>query len=105
MAGLPSPHDVVFKRFLGNLDIARRFLAIHLPTHLKPLCDLSTLQIESSSFIEEDLRQHYADMVYSVKIGERTGYAYLLIEHARRAKSPKGNEALASRRFLPSVST
>jgi len=81
MSGLSSPHDALFKRFLGDIEIARSFLAVHLPAHLKPLCDLSTLQIESGSFIEEDLRQHYADIVYSLKIGEQTGYVYVLVEH------------------------
>lgn len=51
-----SHHDALFKKFLGDITIARDFLQIHLPEKLCQLCDFSTLAMESGSFIEPDLR-------------------------------------------------
>ncbi|MDR2788758.1 MAG: Rpn family recombination-promoting nuclease/putative transposase, partial [Candidatus Accumulibacter sp.] len=49
-----TPHDALFKKFLGHPETARDFLDIHLPKPLRALCDLSTLRLQSSSFIEPD---------------------------------------------------
>ncbi|CAQ80730.1 transposase [Aliivibrio salmonicida LFI1238] len=56
-------------------------LEIHLPTYLKTLCDLSTLKLESGSFLEDDLRPYYSDVLYSMKTECGDGYIYALIEH------------------------
>ncbi|MHA7847383.1 Rpn family recombination-promoting nuclease/putative transposase [Serratia sp. D1N4] len=77
----PSLHDAVFKQFLTHPDTARDFLELHLPPALRRCCDLSTLKLESGSFIERDLRAYYSDVLYSLKTGEGDGYVYALIEH------------------------
>ena len=78
-------HDIMFKAFLTDVQVARDFLTIHLPEHLLKLCDLSTLHIESGSLIDPDQRAHYTDILYSVRMadeqGEQRGYIYQLIEH------------------------
>ena len=70
-----------FKQLLVHIDTARDFIDIHLPADLRSLCDLNTLQLESGSFIEEDLRAYYSDVLYSLEINNKTGYIYVLIEH------------------------
>lgn len=77
----PTLHDAVFKQFLTHPETARDFLDIHLPTALRKLCDLNTLQLASGSFIEDDLRPYYSDVLYSLKAGNGDGYVYCLIEH------------------------
>ena len=77
----PVPHDGLFKTFLTHTDTARDFLVMHLPTELLQLCDLTTLQLESGSFIEENLRTYFADVLYSLKTKDGEGYIYTLIEH------------------------
>ena len=77
----PVPHDGLFKTFLTHTDTARDFLALHLPAELLQLCDLTTLQLESGSFIEENLRTYFADVLYSLKTTDGEGYIYTLIEH------------------------
>ncbi len=52
-----------------------------LPPALRQACDLSTLRLESGSFVEDDLRAHYSDVLYSLKTGQGDGYIYALIEH------------------------
>jgi len=78
----PTPHDLAFKQFLHHPETARDFMQIHLPAHLKNICDLSTLKLESGSFVEDRLRPYFSDILYSLKTttgGE--GYACILIEH------------------------
>lgn len=77
----PTPHDAVFKTFLSNPPLAQDFLELHLPKALLEICDLSTLRLESGSFIEDDLRACYSDVLYSLKTVKGDGYAYVLIEH------------------------
>lgn len=76
-----SPHDAVFKHLLSHRATARDFLDIHLPEHLRELCNLQTLQLESGSFIDEDLRASHSDILYSLQTQAGDGYIYLLIEH------------------------
>lgn len=56
-----TPHDALFKLFLRQPDTARDFLAFHLPAPIHALCDMKTLKLESSSFIDDDLRESYSD--------------------------------------------
>ncbi len=77
-----TPHDATFRQFLMHPEIARDFMDIHLPTELRAICDLSTLKLESGSFVEDDLRQHFSDVLYSLKTTTGTdGYVHVLIEH------------------------
>ncbi len=63
----PTPHDATFRQFLTQPDIARDFMELHLPAELQAICDLSTLKLESGSFVEDDLRQYFSDVLYSLK--------------------------------------
>ncbi|EOS94399.1 VetSC [Erwinia tracheiphila PSU-1] len=40
-------------------------MEIRLPAELRAICDLSTLKLESGSFVEDDLRQYFSDVLYS----------------------------------------
>jgi len=77
----PTPHDAVFKTFLSHPDTARDFMALHLPPALLKICDLTTLKLESGSFVEDDLRPYYSDVLYSLKTSRGDGYVHVLIEH------------------------
>lgn len=55
---------------------------IHLPAELRAICDLSTLKLESGSFVEDDLRQYFSDVLYRLKTtAGADGYVHVLIEH------------------------
>ncbi|MDH2067040.1 Rpn family recombination-promoting nuclease/putative transposase [Pantoea sp. GD03673] len=77
----PTPHDAAFRQFLTQPDIARDFMELHLPPELRECCDLSTLKLESGSFVEADLRQYFSDVLYSLKTTAGDGYIHVLIEH------------------------
>lgn len=77
----PTPYDATFRQFLTQPDIARDFMEIHLPAELRAVCDLSTLKLESGSFVEDDLRQYFSDVLYSLKTTSGDGYIHVLVEH------------------------
>ena len=91
-----TPHDAVFKKFLWHTDTARDFLDIHLPSSLRQLCELETLRLESASFIEEDLRACYSDVLWSLKTTAGEGYIYVVIEHQ---SSPDAHMAFRLMRY------
>lgn len=76
-----SIHDGLFKSFLTVPETAKDFLNIHLPEHIKQICNLDTLQLQSGSFLEEELVPYYSDVLYSMETDSGVGYVYALIEH------------------------
>lgn len=79
---IPTPHDATFRQFLSQPEIARDFMELHLPAELRAVCDLSTLKLESGSFVEDNLRQYFSDVLYSLKTTHGDdGYIHVLIEH------------------------
>ncbi len=85
-----SIHDGLFKSFLTVPDTARDFLDVHLPGHIKQICNLDTLQLQSSSFLEEELVPYYSDVLYSMETESGIGYVYALIEHQSRPDKHMG---------------
>ena len=81
-----SPHDAVFKTFMFTPETARDFLEIHLPEPLRKLCNLQTLRLEPTSFIEKSLRAYYSDVLWSVETSDGEGYIYCVIEHQSSAE-------------------
>lgn len=82
-----TPHDAVFKQFLCHPDTARDFLEIHLPSTLRQICNLNTLRLESGSFIEEDLRPHYSDILWSLEtVKVKVTFTWLLNIRVRRTR-------------------
>jgi predicted transposase/invertase (TIGR01784 family) len=69
---------------LKDVEVARDFFAIHLPEKLKATCDLSTLRISETSYVE-DYQEHLSDILYQVNMEEGSGYLYVLIEHISEA--------------------
>lgn len=79
---IATPHDATFRQFLKLPEIARDFMEIHLPTELRAICDFNTLKLENGSFVEENLRQYFSDVLYSLKTNDgEDGYIQVLIEH------------------------
>ena len=76
-----SIHDGLFKSFLTVPETAKDFLNIHLPEHIKQICNLDTLQLQSGSFLEKELVPYYSDVLYSMETESGVGYVYALIEH------------------------
>jgi predicted transposase/invertase (TIGR01784 family) len=84
---ISSPHDKLFKQLLGEPENAASFLADNLASEIASHLDLTTLQVVQVSFIDTQFIQSEADLLFSVTIDGRPGYAYFLFEHQ---SSPDG---------------
>lgn len=84
MKTIPTPHDALFKNFVTKPETAYYLLDIHLPPALRKICDLRILRLKPGSFIENDLRTYYSDVLYSPKMQGQDGYVYVLIESGMR---------------------
>ncbi len=79
-----ATHDAIFKQFLSDPAVAKDFFAIHLPEEIRTICDFSSLQLQSASFVDEELRARISDMLYSIQTTAGQGYIYCVIEHQSR---------------------
>lgn len=78
---MQTPHDKFFKRSMNRKEIAEGFLKEYLPPGLLAQIDLETLELEKDSFVDEELEEHFSDMVYKAKLGEKESYLCFLLEH------------------------
>jgi recombination-promoting nuclease RpnB len=76
-----QPHDAFFRSFLTDPTKARDLLEQYLPKKIKSICDFNTLKLEPGSFIDKNLKKHFSDILYSIKIRNKKAYIYTLIEH------------------------
>ncbi|MBE7528201.1 MAG: Rpn family recombination-promoting nuclease/putative transposase [Ardenticatenaceae bacterium] len=82
MSDLTNPHDHFFKEIFSRIEVARDFFANYLPASVTAVLDLDTLELQSGSFIDPDLQEQFADLLYRVTL--RNGdaaYLYVLLEH------------------------
>lgn len=87
MAELNNPHDRFFKESFSRPDVARDFLLHYLPKDVIAELDLSHLEIRKDSYIDEDLQQHFTDLLYEVGVKNGLGaHVYLLFEHKSGAE-------------------
>lgn len=67
---------------MSRPEAVRDFMDIHLPAELRALCDFSTLKLENTSFVEDELRGYYSDLIWSLRTTKGgDGYIHLLVEH------------------------
>lgn len=88
MSDLTNPHDRFFKETFTRIEVARDFFANYLPRPVVDVLDLESLTLQSGSFIDSDLQEQFADLLYQVDLhadvpgpGEDSAYLYLLLEH------------------------
>jgi predicted transposase/invertase (TIGR01784 family) len=77
------PHDSMVRAVLGDLVEAARFLQQHLSPDVSQALNWSTLKLIEGSFVDEDLRDSEADLLYEVEQGSGEGslWLYILLEH------------------------
>lgn len=76
-----QPHDKFFKQSMSEIIVAKEFFEAHLPENFLKKIDLTTLELEKNSFIDEAYKATEADVVYSVRMADSQAYIYLLCEH------------------------
>lgn len=78
---LQNPHDKFFKETFGKVEIAKDFLNNYLPQNIINIVDMGTLEPQKDSFIDKELKEIFADMLFKVNIEDEEGYIYFLFEH------------------------
>jgi predicted transposase/invertase (TIGR01784 family) len=82
MPDLPNPHDHYFRATFARRDVAVEFLRHYVPTEIAEQLDLSAVETVKDTFVDEELRDHFTDLLYHVRLrGGSTAYVYLLFEH------------------------
>ena len=61
-------NDEIAKSFLSDETIAKDFLQLYLPPNILSRCDLSKLSIEPESYIDNDLKKRFCDVVYKLAL-------------------------------------
>jgi predicted transposase/invertase (TIGR01784 family) len=79
---MANPHDRYFREVFSDPAVVQDLLRNYLPAPVLAVLDLKTLALQQESFIDEELRQHFTDLLYTV--ARRDGGAaqvYILFEH------------------------
>lgn len=76
-----TPHDALFKAIFSQLQHVREVLRAVLPPDLLRCLDLDTLRLGSATFIDEQLHDGHADLLFTVDVRDAAGEVYLLYEH------------------------
>ena len=81
MANITNPHDKFFRTSFSRLDVVRSFIEEVLPKQYRDRINLDSLQLSNSSFIDEELSEHLADLVYHAEYAGEPAKISLLFEH------------------------
>ena len=77
-----NPHDHFFRQMFGDRSVLSDFLQDYLPGEVLAQFDLATLELRRESYIDEDLREHQADLLCQVVRKDGSpAFLYLLLEH------------------------
>jgi predicted transposase/invertase (TIGR01784 family) len=68
-----NPHDKLFRETWSDPATAKSFLQHYLPSEVLSLTALDTLEICKDTFIENDLREFFCDLLYKVDLGSAEG--------------------------------
>jgi predicted transposase/invertase (TIGR01784 family) len=82
MSEITNPHDRFFKELLSQRTNIRDFLKYYLPPEIVAEFDLRKIELLNDDFVDEDLKQHLADLLYRVKLKQGDdAFVIVLFEH------------------------
>ena len=58
-------HDLFVRTVMSDLNIARKFFRIHLPTTIQKRIDLDHIVLQPRSFIDDIRKESIVDMLYT----------------------------------------
>jgi predicted transposase/invertase (TIGR01784 family) len=80
---LTNPHDKFFKEIFGKPELAADFVRHYLPPAIVNSLELTSLEVQKESFLDEKLEESFADLIYRVRLrnSQETVFVCLLFEH------------------------
>ncbi|WP_329408944.1 Rpn family recombination-promoting nuclease/putative transposase [Nocardia vinacea] len=86
MAANPSnPHDAYFRNVLGRPAEAASELRLVLPKEIVARLDWATLEVQSGTFVSDELRSRQSDLLFRTRLDGRDAFVYILLEHQSRS--------------------
>lgn len=62
-------------------EVAKDLIQKYLPSDVLAKVDMQSLEIEPESFVDEELAEHFSDVVYKAKLSGRTSCLCFIFEH------------------------
>jgi predicted transposase/invertase (TIGR01784 family) len=78
---IPNPHDKFFKESFSRLEVAKSFIEEIFPSEIKDKMNLNSLKLSNASFIDEMLKENFADLVYQCEYQGVKAIVTILFEH------------------------
>lgn len=78
---IPNPHDKFFKESFSRLEVAKSFIEEVFPSEIQDKMNLNSLKMSNASFIDEMLKENFADLVYQCEYQGVKAEIVLLFEH------------------------
>ena len=82
-----QPHDKFFKIALKLKEVIGDFLLTNVPQQILKKLDLSSLELQDSSFVDSKFKAYSSDVLVKVNSAEQDGYVYFLVEHQSTSDS------------------
>ena len=80
--GITNPHDLIFKQTESHIKNATDYIKGTCPKELVKNLDFTTLELEESSYITNELKEYFSDLVYNCQYKGKTNIKItLLFEH------------------------
>lgn len=76
-----SPHDALFKAAFSQVEHVADELRHVLPADLVARMDLGSLALQPGSFVDDELREHHTDLLYTLALAGQPARVYVLFEH------------------------
>ncbi|SES05399.1 conserved hypothetical protein (putative transposase or invertase) [Gracilibacillus ureilyticus] len=78
---MKNPHDKFFKETFSNVDVFKDFIKYYAPESIAKIMDYESIEPQKDSFISNSLDEFFSDLLFKLKLNDREGYIYLLLEH------------------------
>lgn len=72
--------DEIFKKSMENPLVAQEFINTYLSQDVLKTIDTKTLKLEKETYIEDDLKKSFSDVLLSCKVNNQDGFLFLLLE-------------------------
>lgn len=70
---MKNPHDKFLKETINDVAVTRDFLNNYLPEEVVQYIDLNTLLPQKDSFINDELKESFSDLLFKVTIHDEEG--------------------------------
>ena len=80
-----SYHDRFTRSLMTNPKVIQEFFHKNLPAHVREAVDLSSIQLQRETHINEQLKTQIVDLLYKADFNGKPGFLYLMIEHASKS--------------------